>query len=278
MPVNIDTAPALEHCWTVRFHWGAAPTILRYAKWEQDLVLDGDTYFSANEIEVRGDKQHGGVRDAPWYVKIRNDRPPLDKLLRRYAHAKVWCTISDADPSDPLTKPRPRWFGRVASAKNNLGGVKGVCELKIIGVKSLLEVEMGVPISADCPKVFGSTWCGKDLVPLRQTGTIASITNFLTINASGLTQPRSNYWTKGWVEIDGLAIKIEDGTNMAAMLLEDEPPPEWVGQQATFTPGCMNTPAACAEWDNTGSFGGIGIKLPVVNPTHSDTSAEVERI
>ena len=93
------------------------------------------------------------------------------------------------------------------------------------------------------------------------------------ISAPGLTIPSgrpANYWSNGKVVVNGLAIGIVNGSGgVSALKLFQIPPPEWVGYEALFYPGCDKSftgAIGCTGWANTARWFGIGNVTPAGSP------------
>lgn len=264
----LDTAPASRYTVFVKFEWGVA-NVARYVRYDTDIVVGGETYLSAMDIDVKPGVIDGQVEDKPWTLTMRS-RQPLTNMVRPLVqHAPVTVTISERDPGNTASAPRVMFKGVISTSYRNKDNNPNLVGADISGPKSRLQYALGLPCSDLCVWPFGDPHtCGKDLTPLKQYVTITAV-NGLYIAAPTLTLPRPHYWTRGWVEVDGLRIEIVDSSlgGVSALQLQAHPPPEWLNAVGTFTPGCLHTPRACDEdWDNIINYGGIGIAMLDYDP------------
>jgi hypothetical protein len=268
MANSLYTHAASKSAILVTFTWGDA-SVARYNSTSEDVTIGSDVYTSAPEIEVTTGRLQGSPKDEPWLVRMRTDRPPFLTLCRPYAHAPIRCTIAEVDPSDDTTLT-VRWVGTVIGTLKNQPNKPGLVNATVAGWRALLQYPLGIECTTQCAWTFGDQNCCVDLTAIRQTGTVTAITgNLVTI--TGLTYVRANYFRYGSVLFDGLAMRIIDYDGGAGTfhLVTKLPPPEWMGQTVTVTPGCdrlIDGTNGCRSRNNEQRFCGLGVKMIDYNP------------
>jgi len=192
------------------------------------------------------------------------------------AFVRAWQWIRTPG-SDRLRK---LFDGRVTSATRNPGGRQDILKLQAITAKSEAMRACGIIASNGCEWTFGDPkTCTVDLVPLRETGTITAIDrNFVTI--TGLAAHADRYWHKGYIEADGVRIKVREWISGTAFILSKLVPKDWeetvLGngfKTIVVTPGCDKRPETCKNtWNNEPNNMTIGIAIPAYNPFFEDGS------
>lgn len=152
----------------------------------------------------------------------------------------------------------------------------GKLRLTFRHLKGLLQVPLGISATPLCAWAFGDKTCGVDTSLLTETGTVASVGRkavFLTDpgdSAMLTASPDNDYWRRGFLTVNGLSIGIrhwDKVTDKFEFRLVSDPPPSWVGETVTLTPGCPKTPEICdSRWSNLEKFGGFGIAIPQYHP------------
>lgn len=280
MPDTLNQAPSTNFALLLEFLWGEGGTAhaARYTNWSDAVVAGGNTYTTTpggslpnieTRIEVQPSKQTGVVKDEPWTLTMV-PVPPLTFLLRNSVWAPVTCTISEVDPTAVTPTPTVLWTGMVSQTWKNPKGSPGCVRAEVSGFRSRIQYPLGPESKTDCIRTFGDAWCGVNLAPIQQTAEITALAGKV-LSAPSLTIPGGKpptWWTLGRVEYDGLSITIVDsGAGVSSLRLLQNPPPEWVGVTATFTPGCNKTlRGGCAVHDNVPRFFGIGIRKPSTSP------------
>jgi hypothetical protein len=254
------------------FVWGESGAhTAYYTSWDSPVVVGSITYGADPQTRLSVDpgKQTGVVKDEPWTLTLP-PLAPLTSLVRPYAFAPVTCRIWEVDPTQSSPAPMLMWEGLVSKVINNPGDARGCIRAEISGYRAFLQYPLGLESKTGCINVLGDgRVCLADLGALQQTVAITSIAG-KTLLASALTIPGgmpATYWTFGKISYDGLTIGIADGSASPSLKLLLFPPPEWVGVNAVFTPGCDRTYATCGTvWGQTARFMGLGLRSPSYNP------------
>ena len=238
-----------------------------YVAGSSTLDVGTERFIGIPPIDIRFGKQHGGTGDVPVIIKMPPLRP-FDNFLRDQGiHAPILCTIEQIDAAgDPVTRS-VLYQGEVDNVKENPGGNEDIIEITLVGPKRRLLSALGIPVARTCPWIFGDKSCCIDLVPIRETATVLSISGF-TVTLSGLTTTAiSRYWHRGSINVAGAEVFIRDYTLGSTITLQVEPPASWVGKAARLTPGCDKTLETCiTRWANEENFAGQGIKMPGYHP------------
>lgn len=268
--MSFDSSSEIALVTLVTFRYGAN-TFARYtSSLSQIIDIDG-TFDSEPTLEVVMNAQNGGSADVPVQLRMKL-RPPLDALTSQRSHSPVRVTIEEADPGDLSTR-HILFAGMVKTSHRNLDGRTGIVQLEIAGWKYSLEVAANSwQANTTCNNVFGDDVCGKDLEAIRETASVTDIDgNFITL--SGLaTTAVEGHWRFGYLEYDGLRIKVREYTTGNQLELLKTPPASWQGQTVTATPGCDKRLATCRDkWDRESQFTGFGLKIPAYNPLLEST-------
>lgn len=257
----------------VTFQWleGFTPAtdqeVRGYVAGSSTLDVGAQRFIAIPPLDIRFGKQDGGTGDVPVILKMPPLRP-FDNLIRDDGvHAPILCTIEQFDPSGDATSGTVLYQGEVDKVKENPGGNADVLEITLVGPKRRLLAALGIPILRFCPWAFGDKSCCVDLIPIRETGTVTTVSGF-DVTVSGLTTTAiSRYWHRGSINVRGAELFIREYTTGSTFTLQVAPPPSWVGEAARLTPGCDKTLGTCiTRWDKEENFGGSGIKMPGYHP------------
>lgn len=259
----IDNSSAVQLATLVTFSYGDGPTVLRYARWTEDLVIDGDTFTSVAAMELDYGEQHGGTADTPIVIKMPSALEPLPRLVgQRYGEVTV--LVEEIIPGNEASY-RKMFKGRVASVVKNSKGRAAVAEVKVASLKRLLDAPLGLKILSRCPWVVGRRPCQADIASRQITRHITAIDGSeLTVNA--LPAQPDYYWLMGTVKVDGYEISIKYWKSGTTFTLVRPPPREWLDVDALLTPGCNGTIASCRDWGQEENYGGAGVAMPNRQP------------
>lgn len=281
----------------VEFRFGdpASPSFYRLTTRRSPVVADGlwippasgVTYASEPWLEVGDIERTGVLEESPTKLLMRTALSFVDRLTNGEPHSRVDVTIAEVTKSPVTGSPEQRitYRGKVAATRRDHDDKKpGVAEVSLTSFKDELETALGGMVSAQCIFAFGGPGCFKDLPAYKKTGTVSGyLGKLLTVGSmtappspggtppnDGGTIPSQAYYRSGFVERDGLALRIRDAGTFAAGFnyfnLAEEPPVDWIGQVVIVTPGCTGLLQRCKEWLNEGNFGGFGLKTPAYQP------------
>ena len=250
----------------ITFTYGdlATPTVLRLTDWTSSITLFGVTYISMPQIEVTLPANTIGLKEDPLslYLPLNGFTAELsigEPVSRVQVEVREYIRGSKDSLAEVIFR------GTLQNVVRNSDGRPDRVLLESRNVKSDFEVPLGIASTVECQWALFGPGCGLSIVS--QTGQILTI-NKATITTSGLTPPRDHYWHMGYVEFEGVRVKVRDhqGTS-STMILERDPPRRWLGKTAKFVPGCRKTIEACRdEWGNEEFFLGLGIGIPDYHP------------
>ena len=239
-----------------------------YVSYTEPVTLSGFSFAPETRLDVKPGQDHGGTQDKPWYVTMPFD-PPMDELAQPYIHSDVFVTIWELDPRDPDGTAELLFGGKITKVTINSVGFKKLVKAEVSGWRYLIQYPMGIQCDSWCAWALGDGMCRVDLKPLQRQVQIASVTNgTLITSATGL--PSGSRWQDGSIEIAGAAgiilIVNDPGTN-TQFVVDNPPPPTWVGRTAIWTPGCDGSAATCDHYyGNLARFAGFGIAMLDYNP------------
>lgn len=256
--------PAKQHATLFLLAWHL--TQVRYTDWTEDVVSEGNTYTSEPRVGIRLPRESGGVNEQPAILTWPIDLPPADTLTAQNVHARVSVLVSEVLPGDDTTLAT-RYFGWVRRSRKGHRGDKNLAALQLNSIKHLLRSPLGIPAMRTCAWRFGDANCQFDAAALRETGTIAAVTDDV-VTVDGLTTTATpGYWFRGYLQVGAERINIRRYDTPNIFYLSRRPPSSWATQEVTATPGCDKTVSVCKErWDNLDHFGGLGFKMPPRHP------------
>jgi uncharacterized phage protein (TIGR02218 family) len=145
-------------------------------------------------------------------------------------------------------------MGDLKIRKGTLGQVKiqnGEFTAEIRGLTFWLTTVIGDTFGPTCRADLGDATCTIDLTPLRQTGSVLSLTDNQTfIPSSGLSPAQAGYFTDGiltWTSgnNDGFEMEVSEWDGTTVTLFESMANDIQAGDTFTIEPGCDKTPATC---------------------------------
>lgn len=269
MPNPLDITPATQIATLILFEWGETPNRAGYIRWDTDVVVDGISYSAVPVLDVDYGEQDGGTNSQSVKIQISKTLTPIDKLIGQ-EYGEIIVTIMECDPTNALATLRKMFKGSIGKVSINVAGRANIARLEVNGWKKLLTIPLGIICDTRCPWTFGDLNCQVSLAPLKIQAPIVSIDkNLITVDNAGIIDKDEFYWHWGQIEIDGYPIMIRFWKDGGVFNMTKIPPADWVGQIATFTPGCnktIGTGNSCRYWQNESNFGGIGIAMPDRNP------------
>lgn len=145
-----------------------------------------------------------------------------------------------------------------------------VLKLEIKELKYYYDKIGGVRCTEQCgAKNFGDKICKKAVTSV--TGTVLSVVGTvltLTATPSGATRIYNN----GYIELDGLRIKISYWESGAVFSMAEIPPASWVGVPVTVFIGCDKTIQSCRDvHSNESEFFGLGHSMVDYNALYEET-------
>lgn len=275
----LDTKVAVRVATLLKFRWGAT-NVRRLARYTNDIVVSGDTYYANPSIEVDYGQQNGGSADTQTEITLLKTVEPICWTIgQRFFPISI--LIYECDPSDIAATLRVRFRGVLERTIANVNGRPTLAKAVVSSLKKYLQARPGIVIQPWCPNTLGDHACkinlnGSDPVAggtYRSTVTVASISgNVVTL--TGAPSRPATYWLRGSLSVDGYDIMIRSQISSSVVELIRPPPAQWSGQTAILTKGCVKTSDACdAEFDNLENFNGIGKAMPNYDPRYEKGGA-----
>ena len=231
------------------------------------------TFESLTQMDIDYKEQHGGVQDVPIEIRMPIDQGPGPFVAGKKG-PDVECEVWECNPDDPNGTVRAMWRGKIGLSEKNPPSGKSVVRLTIRGIKDELDVEAGMSCENECQNDLGGFLCGVDLESLAVTCVISSVDGF-DVSVQGAADqlaitspPDDRYWHRGKIKVNGYSIGVRSWLGPSPVLtLFRQPPAEWVGQVATFYPGCDKTPTTCdARFGQLHRYTGLGRTMPLTDP------------
>lgn len=244
-----------------------SPTFHRYTDRAVDTVLEDVMFTSVQAIECDIGKRTGTMDEPTSTIKMPRDTF-LDRISNGEPHAPIRLTIREAVEDDGVLDLTFLFKGRVMRSARNFDGRTELVRLDARSWKQKdLDFLLGIPIHGKCPFTFLERGCflpgGRAAV--EQEGTLTAISG-LAVTITGTTAPRDRYFDQGYIEKDGLRIKIRDYDSGDSFALVRQPPDDWLGADVIVVPGCDQQHSTCKLWLNEEHFGGIGKVMQARNP------------
>ena len=238
------------------------------------LVHDGFTFAPAAEIDYS--KIGSASMDLSTKPsKIKNIPAVSGSLFGLiydrlpYGHVEVFIYELDVDIlTDTVNSGRLIVKGLVYNASSHLSS--RVLDLEIREDKYYFDKVGGIVCTEQCAVAyFGDKICKKTVTSV--TGVVDSVAKTvltLTSTPAGATFIYNN----GYIEFEGLRIKIAYWESGAVFSLSEIPPDSWAGETVTITVGCDRTLASCRDIHNNESeFFGLGYSMVDYNALYEET-------
>ena len=238
------------------------------------LVHDGFTFLPAAEIDYS--KIGGASMDLSTKPsKIKNIPADSGLLFGHiydrlpYGHIESFIYELDVNiDTDVVNSGRLIVKGLVYNAASHLSS--RVLDLEIREDKYYFDKVGGVICTEQCAVAyFGDKICKKTVTSV--TGVVDSVVKTvltLTSTPSGVTFIYNN----GYIEFEGLRIKIAHWESGAIFSMSEIPPDSWVGETVTVTIGCDRTLQSCRDiHSNESEFFGLGYSMVDYNALFEET-------
>lgn len=266
----------------VQFKYGnpAAPTFKRYTDAQQDF----NAFISQPDMKVTLPPNTATFGGAEAKIEL-----PLNEFTTPVAMQAAFSPIAVSIieyirplEGGPSATQLTLFKGKAQYVVKSAQGRRDTVVLRFTGIKSRLNVKLGLPGNHHCVWNLFAGGCGVLEALYRKTCEIATISGRVvtlsTPNVAVLTptSPGGNvdrFWERGYFEFDGLKISINkwEATTPNLFYLKKPPPPTWLLTGAgtiKIVPGCHKTIEDCrATWDAEQFFMGFGYACPSYNPT-----------
>lgn len=185
----------------------------------------------------------------------------------------IWEVNKTLGESSQDTKTLMLFRGRVSRSVRNYKGKSGSVLVEIKNWKSRLDLPINpgvVEHHCGWPLFGGKCALGLTASAFEKLGTIDAVDGkVLTVDGTNITLNPDRWWHRGTVKFNGLELGIREwrANNPTKLFLVREAPPEWVGETATFLPGCDNLYSSCRDkFANEQFFMGPGFAVPDYMP------------
>lgn len=268
--------PTKTSFYKVTFNWDPTDTNQFQRYTDAPTNLPGG-FTSRPQMFVELPKNTGTLEKKECKIEL-----PLDTFTTRmtngYPHAAVKVIVQEVlTPTDPSQQATllTVFRGRVTHARRNPAGKAGIVRFLCEGPKSRLKARLGLPVMHHCPFDTYGPSSQLDRVNFRSQRRIDDITgNVITIDADPMVSPPNNWFKNGYIEFEGLTIKIRewDATVDPKIFTLIEPPPiEWLDEFVNIFAGSNHTIEDVRDkLSNEEHFGGIGYKIPPYHPSFED--------
>lgn len=262
MPNAIDEASASHVAILVEFSYEVPATVVRYAAWETDVVLEGETFTSRPKIEVKLPKGDGTARGADMEIKMEE----LDPLhLMRSTFPPVTVRVWEMDPTDEDTAYL-LYEGIISNVEFNFNGHSNAVRVTVAGPKRRLETTISWKLGRFCPASLGSDPCQYDREGNKEVNQVYQISGNRVTLVDPLANSNANHWKFGGLRYNGFEVSIHRVENSTTIYTVKPIPVHWTGKTIDILPGCDKTPERCAQLGQTSNFAAIGIKIPNRDP------------
>lgn len=277
---NIEQAPTKESYVLVTFQWGDPPTpitTIRMTNANADLDTRFGLFLSDPKIAIKIPKRSiAGFGKSEAVIDISRDIGAFrTRITEGRPFPPTTVKIEEKTINDTDDNIRLIFSGTMNLAIRNPGGRSGIVRIKAQGAKNDLDQALGFSTNDVCGWVFGDLkTCGLDLSPLVETGPLEIINN-TEVKITTLDAHPNRYWRRGFVERDGLKIRIREWQSGTTFFLSKLPPLDWdtgQGADVNVTPGCDKTIVVCRFWDREISFSGLGFAMQDYNPIFENPS------
>lgn len=238
------------------------------------LVHDGFTFAPAAEIDYS--KIGSASMDLSTKPsKIKNIPADSDSLFGNiydrlpYGHVEAFIYELDVDIStDNVNSGRLIVKGLVYNAASHLMG--RVLDLEIREDKYYFDKVGGTICTEQCAvSYFGDKICKKTVTSV--TGVVDSVARTV-LTLTGTPSGATFIYNNGYIEFEGLRIKIAHWESGAVFSMSEVAPASWVGETVTITVGCDRTLASCRDiHNNVAEFFGLGYSMADYNALYEET-------
>jgi len=238
------------------------------------LVHDGFTFSPATEIDYS--KIGSASMDLSTKPsKIKNIPAASSSLFGYiydrlpYGHVEAFIYELDVDIStSTVNSGRLIVKGLVYSAASHLSS--RVLDLEIREDKYYFDKVGGTICTEQCAVAyFGDKICKKTVSSV--TGVVDSVAKTV-LTLTGTPAGATFIYNNGYIEFEGLRIKIAHWESGAVFSLSEIPPASWVGETVTITIGCDKTLASCRDiHNNVSEFFGLGYSMADYNALYEET-------
>lgn len=238
------------------------------------LIHDGFTFAPAAEMDFS--KMGSASMDLSTKPsKIKNIPATAGSVFGniydriRYGIVEVFIYELDVNiDTDAVNSGRLIVKGLVYNASSYLS--ERVLDLEVREDKYYYDKTGGVVCTEQCAAAyFGDKICKKSVTTV--TGVVDSVVNTV-LTLTGTPAGAIFIYNNGYIEFEGLRIKIAYWESGAAFSMSEIPPASWVGETVTIAIGCDKTLQSCRDiHSNESEFFGLGYSMVDYNALYEET-------
>lgn len=251
-----------------------AAGVWRYTNWESDIEHDAFTFKACPLLDVQQKSEaNGSLEDANFELRIDKSVAPVATLILPVKSPRTLVEIFEFYPADcSAVLVHSGLVGKVTSRPHD---AYLSAAISIRGIKSLMRVPLGISCTSTCAWVFGDKSCKACPGEFSFTDMQVRVDGWLnrvTFTAPAAEALSSGKFIGGILDIGGTTVGI---TKVISQVVFDYtvevlevPPLSWNGASGICTYGCDKRLETCRSvWNNEENFGGLGIKMPITDPT-----------
>lgn len=271
--------PAKEGYWLVRLKWGDpdSPSFWRSTDANEDLLVGRELYLGTSLLEVKAAASTGVFERQTWEFDlpaVAAQQTLLDALSTGRAHSDIEITALEYSIEGGEAQVLTFLEGTITEVVRNPGGHAEIVRFRAETLKAETQRAVGMQSDENCIWTFGDLkTCGKNIVNLREGGSMTAVSG-LTVTITGLSVQRDRYWNRGFIEKDGVRIKIKEWISGTSFLLTRFVPLVWENSlpfNVDVVPGCDKTLKTCSLWGQVIERLAPGEVIPEYNPTMAES-------
>jgi len=263
-PTPDQLAAASSRVVLLTLFWGGQ--VARYARYENPIVANGNTFAPLPDLESASLRRTGGSEPESLNLTTHTLLPPFSTITSQPEHAPVEVVVGITDPNDPTSSYREIFMGFYAKAMPDQDR-EGIYVFTFGGIKSKMDRRIGVIADEYCQATLGDKRCKVDFSAFELSGELTDIgtdgvPNKITVALGAGVDLRSGRWRTGAIVRNGLALTIRTAEEGNKFTLDVPPPGEWLNQTVEVKPGCDGLLKTCKTiWQNESEFSGYGLDM-----------------
>ena len=234
-----------------------------------DSEIDGDTYLNSDGLyfglsKITGamegdDCKIGGIKVQGTFLASLSNNAPFSKVSVEIVEYEL-----DMD-TDAVLNTRYLFNGLVYQVQSD--PISGYMDLTCKDWKYYTDLTAGVACTEDCAwKYFGDKGCGKTVHA--EEHVINSVSGLFVDIVGPLADTTPLLFNKGYIELNGVRIKIKYHSSGNTFQLSKAAPSSWLGETVTIYAGCDRTLSTCKSiHNNEANFLGLGYAMVDYDPT-----------
>jgi len=275
--MTVGSKPSKNKVALVEFTYGNPVKKLRLAGSQYERDTSEGRFLPCPGISVKAPKNTISIARDTCQIRLplgqENAEPFVSQVSSGRPHSIVSVRTMFLETEGTSSILWHTFFGKLLKTHRNPDGRPNIVSLEVANAKYFLDRSAGIPITPLCEWSFGDAHtCGFNPLTVEETGTVVTIVK----SALVITLPSYRghpYWEGGYVEFDGLRIKIKSRQG-STFVLAQYPPKTWTDALSVnqlivkVVPGCDQKISTCHQvWHNIANFSGAGIAMPAYNPT-----------